>query len=878
MKKKQHYWYDADQIEQIAIRIKKRDESAWLEFMEITKQRYYCIALDVLNHDEELANEALIEAYTKIFKKIDSLKENRALAVYGEKTVAHATCDILKKEGKYIVMSELDNKDMAESFENSIENDVEEYCPKEQFDKLARKNEIREGLQKIIETLPTKQRMALTLYYLGDEKQTYHEIGEVLGINEETARSQVRYAKNKIKTKIEELRAQGKSFYTVAPLPFLAWMLNDELNKVKVPDTLIESVKAATIFPIATPPKKLPVEATKSVVTNRVAASSASAVAKAGLSKVAIGALTAVVGVGAFAGSYAVISKKNPDSYIDYEKAYQPIIQQYKDVLSKEEIEDENDYSSTLCMMVYEDHPSLNYGYSYVDVNNDGVTELLVGAYDNKSKTSKSFLDMYTIKDGLATPCKSDIYGQDETEVHGNMDLQYYLANNGDIISKEPSQENIDEFANGKLSYDEISENCDQIGIFEYNGEKLHNKDYASDSNQYPSSNLKTIQYVPFFTSEKKSKTTATNNHQEYDVILKQYYDTASTQACSSTFDPLQTSEICYYFMNAEFSLSEIGYAFIDLNDDGQDELLIGLTTSTSRFCDVYTIKDNVPRIVDFKNPYGTTNPASAWYRKAFNLTSDKKIYYFGSSGAKAYSISLGHMEGSTIITDTEYCYDGMEDTTIAQKYNSSTQSFEDCDENEIKNFKSKYEDKENLKKISYTPLSEFKASSRLYNKKNHTQELEGYDATIKIPSMFNFVSEGYSSQAPQYECIYTLDESKLTGYSAELSIAKSSAKTEQDQYTKDEAQEELDKYPESKSGEIFGTKRKYVKVSVLTGDNYPDTIFMDIVDLDCDEYTYRVTLSFHKESDAQAPVEKDAYEKLYDEVIKMAKSVKWNK
>ena len=877
MKKKQNYWYDADQIEQIAIRIKKRDESAWLEFMEITKQRYYCIALDALNHDEELANEALIEAYTKIFKKIDSLEENRALAIYGEKTVAHATCDILKKEGKYIVMSELDNKDMAESFENSIENDVEEYCPKEQFDKLARKNEIREGLQKIIETLPTKQRMALTLYYLGDEKQTYHEIGEVLGINEETARSQVRYAKNKIKIKIEELRAQGKSFYTVAPLPFLAWMLNDELNKVKVPDTLIESVKAATISPIATPPKKLPVEATKSVATNKVAASSASAIAKTSLSKVAIGALTAVVGVGAFAGSYAVISKKSPDSYIDYEKAYQPIIQQYKNVLSKNEIEDVNDYSSTLFMMVYEDHPSLNYGYSYVDVNNDGVTELLVGAYDNKSKTSKSFLDMYTIKDGLATPCKSDIYEQDQTDVHGNMDLQYYLANNGDIISKEPSQENIDNFSNGKLSYDEMSENCDQIGIFEYNGEKLHNKDYASDSNQYPSNNLKTIQYVPFFTSEKKSKTTATNNHQEYDVILKQYYDTASTQACGSPFDPLLPSRICDYLAYAEDPLSDIGYAFMDLNDDGQDELLIGIMTSESNFCDVYTIKDNVPRIADF-NTSNVTIPASFWYRNWFSLTSDKKIYYFGSSGAKAYSISLGHMEGSTIITDTEYCYDGMEDTTIAQKYNSSTQSFEDCDENEIKSFKSKYEDKENLKKISYTPLSEFKPSPRLYNKKNHTQELEGYDATIQIPSMFNFVSEGYSSQAPQYECIYTLDESKLTGYSAELSIAKSSAKTEQDQYTKDEAQEELDKYSESKSGEIFGTKRKYVKVSVLKGDHYPDTIFMDIVDLDCDEYTYRVTLSFHKESDAQAPVEKDAYEKLYDEVIKMAKSVKWNK
>lgn len=877
MEKKQNYWYDADQIEQIAIRIKNRDESAWLEFIEVTKQRYYYIALDVLNHDEELANEALIDAYTKIFKKIDSLEENRALAVYGVKTVAHAACDLLKKEGKYIVMSELDNKDMAESFENSIENDVEEYCPKEQFDKLARKNEIREGLQKIIETLPTKQRMALTLYYLGDEKQTYHEIGEVLGINEETARSQVRYAKNKIKTKIEELRAQGKSFYTVAPLPFLAWMLNDELNKVKVPDTLIESVKAATIFPIVTPPKKSPVEATKSVGAKKAAPSGASAVAKTGLSKVAIGALTAVVGVCAFAGSYAVISKKNPDSYIDYEKAYQPIIQQYKDILSKEEIEDDNNDSSTLFMMVYEDHPSLNYGYSYVDVNNDGVTELLVGAYDNKSKTSKSFLDMYTIKDGLATPCKSDIYGQDEIEVHGNMYLQYYLANNGDIISKEPSQENIDDFSHGKLSYDEMSENCDLIGIFEYSGETLHNKEYISDSSIYPSSNLKTIHYVPFSSSEKKSKTSTTNNHQEYDVILKQYYDTASTKACGSPFDPLLPSTICDYLMYAEDPLSDIGYTFIDLNDDGKDELLIGIMTSESNFCDVYTIKDNVPRIVDFKDSNGI-NPATAWYRKWFSLTSDRKIYYFGSSGAQTYYASLGQMEGNTIIADKEYYYDGIEDTPTAQKYNLNTDSFEDCDENEIKNFKSKYEDKENLTKISYTPLSEFKPSPRLYNKKNHTQELEGYGATIKIPSMFKFVSEGYSSQAPQYDCIYTLDESKLTGYSAELSIAKSSAKTEQDQYTKDEAQEELDKYPESKSGEIFGNKRKYVKVSVLTGDNYPDTIFMDIIDLDCDEYTYRAIVSFHKESDPQAPIDKDAYEKLYDEVIKMAKSVKWNK
>ena len=106
---------------------------------------------------------------------------------------------------------------------------------------------------------------------------------------------------------------------------------------------------------------------------------------------------------------------------------------------------------------------------------------------------------------------------------------------------------------------------------------------------------------------------------------MKQYYDEASTKACGSPFDPLLPSRICDYLAFTEDPLSNIGYAFMDLNDDGQDELLLGIMTSERRFCEVYTIKENVPRIVDLKDSFGT-NPASFWYRIWFSLTSDNNI------------------------------------------------------------------------------------------------------------------------------------------------------------------------------------------------------------------------------------------------------------
>ena len=64
------------------------------------------------------------------------------------------------------------------------------------------------------------------------QQLTTKEIAEQMEVEENTVKSWIRRAKLSIKDMIEELRSQNKSFYTVAPLPFLAWMLDQELKNI----------------------------------------------------------------------------------------------------------------------------------------------------------------------------------------------------------------------------------------------------------------------------------------------------------------------------------------------------------------------------------------------------------------------------------------------------------------------------------------------------------------------------------------------------------------------------------------------------------------------------------------------------------------------
>ena len=108
----------------------------------------------------------------------------------------------------------------------------------------------------------------------------------------------------KIKNKIEELRKQNKSFYAVAPMPFLVWMLKEEMEKTSVPAFVVH---ASTIQPPKIPKEKAAGKVS-STATKKTIATTATTAFKAGTGKLIAG-IVAVAIVGSVVGN-AVVAKK----------------------------------------------------------------------------------------------------------------------------------------------------------------------------------------------------------------------------------------------------------------------------------------------------------------------------------------------------------------------------------------------------------------------------------------------------------------------------------------------------------------------------------------------------------------------------------------
>lgn len=85
------------------------------------------------------------------------------------------------------------------------------------------KEETRQLVHELIDALSDEQRLVVIAFEL--EGLTTKEIAEQLGCPEATVKSRLRYGRNNIKTKAEELQKRGYKLYSVAPMPLLLYLL-----------------------------------------------------------------------------------------------------------------------------------------------------------------------------------------------------------------------------------------------------------------------------------------------------------------------------------------------------------------------------------------------------------------------------------------------------------------------------------------------------------------------------------------------------------------------------------------------------------------------------------------------------------------------------
>ena len=209
------------------------DESAIEKIYSKTYPKAYTIAYYSLGATNKFQDEAQIitqDSMRKAFEKLDQLKDDDKFAPWMYTILNNSIRDYFRahknKDYQTNTFSELDSEDFRDNYEESIADDSVAFSPEANMNTEL----IAEGLKGCLDKLPDNQRFALMMQMY--QQLTTKEIAEQMEVEENTVKSWIRRAKLSIKDMIEELRRQNKSFYTVAPLPFLAWMLDQELKNI----------------------------------------------------------------------------------------------------------------------------------------------------------------------------------------------------------------------------------------------------------------------------------------------------------------------------------------------------------------------------------------------------------------------------------------------------------------------------------------------------------------------------------------------------------------------------------------------------------------------------------------------------------------------
>lgn len=126
--------------------------------------------------DRENAEEAAMNAFLTVFRKIESFRNEGSFEGWILRITVNCCLMELRKKNNFTI-------EFAEN-SGSVQNEVHDHLDQDDIEKMLR-------------TLPEGARIVFNLYAI--EGYKHHEIAEKLGISEGTSKSQLNYAKEKLK-------------------------------------------------------------------------------------------------------------------------------------------------------------------------------------------------------------------------------------------------------------------------------------------------------------------------------------------------------------------------------------------------------------------------------------------------------------------------------------------------------------------------------------------------------------------------------------------------------------------------------------------------------------------------------------------------------
>ena len=180
----------------------------------------------------DIISDIMQETYVEISRSITQL-ENDARFLQWAGMIATRKCyAYLKKNKRYVLLNEEDD-----TFDTLSDSD--EIIPETVMQDREKQRLLREIIDN---SLTEMQKLCIIAYYFQEQKQS--EIASELGIPENTVKTNLSRAKQKIKDGVLELeKKNGTRLYSVAP--FLLLLFKEEVDAAVVPDAVTAGVYTA---------------------------------------------------------------------------------------------------------------------------------------------------------------------------------------------------------------------------------------------------------------------------------------------------------------------------------------------------------------------------------------------------------------------------------------------------------------------------------------------------------------------------------------------------------------------------------------------------------------------------------------------------------
>ncbi|MDL2323960.1 sigma-70 family RNA polymerase sigma factor [Ruminococcaceae bacterium OttesenSCG-928-A16] len=193
---------------------KQGNQDAITDLYNATYRMAYGIARQYIK-DEDSALDVLQMAYVKAFENLDKLQKPESFDKWLNRIVMNQSKDFLKKKTA-ILFSQMEGEE-----DDPVE--FEDERTDEKPDAAMDYQETKRLVRQILDSLSDEQRLVTLMFYF--ENLSVKEIAAQLSCSENTVKSRLNYARQKIKVEVLQLEKEGTKLYGLAPIPFLFYLL-----------------------------------------------------------------------------------------------------------------------------------------------------------------------------------------------------------------------------------------------------------------------------------------------------------------------------------------------------------------------------------------------------------------------------------------------------------------------------------------------------------------------------------------------------------------------------------------------------------------------------------------------------------------------------